>query len=376
MGPGRAARLAQPSGRGAQAKPRRQTNSPASTSTNPGGRRAEGSNISEVLGDIYRVEAYPDRNALVVISKDQGTSLDYLDAFHQGQRSAVMGGWCPQIVPLQARRGSGFWPTSSTCYWLRPARAAACSAPATGLTGQAPGKPGRQRQQLQQQQRHVRARAAANSARTGGGASGQLGERSNSHGSEAGLVTDQSPESSSDRQGAHRADRAAKTRWRFSRRWRSGHARRRPDKGLRPFRAGQVMISAIHRGKFSWTNELALGLRLSSRRGSPSSLADNSDFFDGERQGHEETNLLGSLFNSSSLDLSTKHQRADPRHRAKKKKTKRANPPGSRASSRPTTRKRYSLTARDVAVHHQQPDDQHRRKSRNRSTTRRVGVDP
>lgn len=70
----------------------------------PGG-GAAGAGISEVLGDIYRVEAYPDNNTIIVLSKTQ-EALDYLDAFILANDLPSTVG-LPQVVELKHANAVG-----------------------------------------------------------------------------------------------------------------------------------------------------------------------------------------------------------------------------------------------------------------------------
>ena len=71
----------------------------------PGGGAAGGAGISEVLGDIYRVEAYPDNNTIIVLSKTQ-EALDYLDAFIAANDLPSTVG-LPQVVELKHANAVG-----------------------------------------------------------------------------------------------------------------------------------------------------------------------------------------------------------------------------------------------------------------------------
>jgi type II secretory pathway component GspD/PulD (secretin) len=58
-----------------------------------------GGSVSDVIGDIYRVEAYPDQNAVIVVSKTK-ESLDYLDAIVENIDQPAISG-LPLVVELK-----------------------------------------------------------------------------------------------------------------------------------------------------------------------------------------------------------------------------------------------------------------------------------
>src|SRR5690606_10062843 len=70
---------------------------PRGTQATPGS--VTGSGISDMLGDIYRIEAYPDQNSVVVLSRTVD-SLDYLDSIIEAiDQPSTVG--MPMVIELK-----------------------------------------------------------------------------------------------------------------------------------------------------------------------------------------------------------------------------------------------------------------------------------
>jgi type II secretion system protein D len=250
-----------------------------------GGGGGGASSVAEAIGDIYRIEAYPDQNSVVVLSKTKD-ALAYLDYIIESidQPSSV---GLPQVVELKHANAVEL-ATELNVLLAEAGTGGSLDAPERGLTGEGIGGISDES-------------STGGSEATGGGrSSGGTGGGTIEFPWQRGRPRDDQSEPSSligkvrivpvVRQNALAilapvAQRAAVVQL------------------IRDFdRPGrQVMISAVI-AEVELTDELALGLRFSSDE-LVSSVSDNSIrsglSFDGSNEG-----VFGSLFDTSVLDVS------------------------------------------------------------------------
>lgn len=252
-----------------------------------------GAAISEVIGDIYRVEAYPDRNSLVVMSKTK-EALDYLDGFIKANDLPSTVG-LPQVVELKHANAVSLADELNVLL-AEAGTGGGLDRPGSGLSAEGPGG-------------FTEGGGGAAGAATGGGTSGRGGGPGGGGGGAAGTIEfpwqrgrardDQSPESSL----IGRVRIVPIVRQNALAVLAPVAQRQAVVELIREFdRPGrQVMISAII-AEVQLGNEFALGLRLSSSAitpGRPDNAISGTVGVEGTREG-----VLSRLFDTSVLDAS------------------------------------------------------------------------
>lgn len=95
-----------------------------------------GGGVSEAIGDIYRVEAYPDRNTVVVMSKTK-EALDYLDMFiRENDQPSYVG--LPHVVELKHANAVSLADELNVLL-AEAGTGGSLQRPASGLTAEGPG---------------------------------------------------------------------------------------------------------------------------------------------------------------------------------------------------------------------------------------------